>query len=291
MGIYDRDYYRQERGSFSWRLPRSVVGALILINVAVYLADGLLTPDSHSLTRTLTLTVGDLTTPWHWWHFLTYGFAHQPWPEFAHILFNMLGLWFLGRDVEELYGRGEFLRIYLALIVVGGLVWAFVAKLQGAPANAAVVGASGAVVGVVLLFALNFPRRTVILFPIPIPMPAWVLGMFLVGSDLLQAIFREDSPVAYTVHLSGAALAFFYYRLRWNFGRLGSWFSLDRLRVRPRLRVHAPPEEEENLTEEVDRILEKIHREGEASLTRKERRALENASREYQRRRQRSGDD
>lgn len=291
MGIYDRDYYRQERGSFSLRWPHSAVGLLILINVALYLADGLLTSENHAITNALTLRVGDLTTPWRWWHFLTYGFAHESPPNFAHILFNMLGLWFLGRDVEQLYGRGEFLRVYLALILVGGLVWTLVAKLRGAPPEAGVLGASGAVVGVVLLFALNFPRRTVILFPIPIPMPAWVLGVLIVGGDLLQAIGRTDSQVAYSVHLAGAAFAFFYYRLRWSFSRLGSWFSLDRLRARPRLRVHAPPEQEENLTEEVDRILEKIHREGEASLTRKERRALENASRQYQRRRQRSGDD
>ncbi len=204
----------------------------------------------------------------------------------------MLGLWFLGRDVEGLYGRKEFLRIYLALIVVGGLVWTVAAKLQGAPDNAAVLGASGAVVGVVVLFALNFPRRTVVLFPIPIPMPAWVLGMLIVASDLLQALTRTDSHVAYTVHLAGAAFAFFYHRLRWNFGRLGSRLSPGWFRARPRLHVHLPPEEETgDLADEVDRILEKIHREGEASLTRKERRALESASREYQRRRQQSGGD
>lgn len=289
MGIHDRDYYRQERASFSWGWPHSIVGLLILVNVALYVADGLLTPDQDQITRSLELKAGDLAQPWFWWRFLTYGFVHKPPPAFLHILFNMLGLWFLGRDVEGHYGRKEFLRIYLALILVGGLVWAAVAKLRGVPDSAAVLGASGAVVGVIVLFALNFPRRTIVMIPIPIPMPAWLMGALLVAGDLFQAMAGADAQVAYTVHLAGAAFAFLYYRFRWNFGELGSRFSLGWFRPRPRLRVHAPEEGEEDLSEEVDRILEKIHREGEASLTRKERRILESASREYQRRRQRSG--
>jgi hypothetical protein len=86
------------------------------------------------------------------------------------------------------------------------------------------------------------------------------------------------------------ALAFLYYRFNWNLGRLvPRGFSLDWLKPRSSLRVHDPEQEEPpevDLGAEVDRILEKIHREGEARLTRKERRTLVDASREYQRKRQ-----
>ena len=62
-----------------------------------------------------------LTRPWLWWQFLTAAFAHSPVVE--HILFNMLALFVLGRDVEEAYGPKEFLRVYLALVVFASVVW------------------------------------------------------------------------------------------------------------------------------------------------------------------------
>jgi hypothetical protein len=125
-----------------------------------------------------------------------------------------------------------------------------------------------------------------------IPMPAWVLGVLMVLADMLGGIgATAGQNIAYEVHLAGAAFAFLYYRQRWNFGRLlPGRLSWPWLRSRPSLRIHQPgadkpDSESENREQEVDRILEKIHREGEGSLTRKERRTLETASREYQKRR------
>jgi membrane associated rhomboid family serine protease len=278
MGIYDRDYYRQQRPSFSLRGPRTVLGTLILINVVVFLADGLLTPVQPPETlgrinQVLAVKPDTLTKPWMWWQFLTYGFAHASFPEIWHILGNMLVLFFLGRDVET-------------LLVVAGVAWAVVEKAQGHPGLA--VGASGAVTGIVVLYALNFPRRILLLFFV-IPMPAWVVGLLVVFMDLVEAL-KESSHIAYAAHLGGAAFAFLYHRYRWNLSRkTAALFSPAWLKRRPKLRVHDPQNQEDQdpeLTSEVDRILAKIHREGEASLTRKERRTLENASRQYQKRRQ-----
>ena len=154
-----------------------------------------------------------------WWQFLTYGFVHDP-DHISHILFNMLGLWFLGRSVEELYGRAEFLRLYLVLVVVGGVVWAVVNDLVLHNPDAHVIGASGAVTGVVILFAMNFPRRTILLMFV-LPMPAWVLGILWVAGDILGATgHSSEHDVAFSVHLAGAAFAALYFQQRWNFGRL-----------------------------------------------------------------------
>ena len=159
------------------------------------------------------------------------------------------------------------------------------------------LGASGAVATIVILFALNFPRATILMFFV-IPMPAWVLGVLFVAGDMLGFFgiqtSREARNVAYVIHLTGAAYAFLYFQSDWNLGRLGRFVALPKLFGRPKLRVHEPDEEEDeerfdappaNLSVEVDRILEKISREGETSLTRKERQTLEEASRQYQRRR------
>ncbi len=287
MGIYDRDYYRQAEPAFSVRAPGTIIGRLILINVVVFLANGLLTSGTNLITDLLAAHSSTIFEPWMWWQFLSYGFAHDP-SNWGHILFNMLGLWFLGRDIELTYGRKEFLWLYLVMLVVGSLSWSIVNVLRGVPAGVdfTLVGASGAVVGIVVLFALHFPRRTLLLFFV-LPVPAWLVGVLLVAGDLLGTFGTGRHDVAYSVHLAGAAFAFLYYRFGWNLGRLVegrfSWVNFKR---RPKLRIHDPPSEDAELSNQVDRILEKIHREGEGSLTRKERRTLENASREYQRRRQ-----
>jgi membrane associated rhomboid family serine protease len=287
VGIYDRDYYREERpGSSFPHAPQTVVGWLIAVNVAVWLADAFTgtTDQPHWLCDLLTLRVGTLTDPLHWWQFLTAGFNHDP-RGLQHILFNMLTLFFLGRDVEAFYGSKEFLRLYLVMLVFANIAWAVVDKLAGAADNVGVLGASGAIAGVVVLYAMNFPRRTLLLFFV-IPVPAWLAGALVVAYDMYGAMGGQWAlrNVAYTVHLAGAAFAFIYCRRGWNLTRLSSGFAWPSFRRKPTLRVHMPEEEApSDLSAEVDRILEKIYREGEASLTAKERKFLETASREYQR--------
>ena len=299
MGIYDREYYREEGGGFRLRGPRTAVGALLLANIAIYVVGQLFFSNSGTdrLAALLAVHVDTLWHPLEWWQFLTYGFAHAAQPE--HVIWNMIGLWMFGRDVEQRYGPREFLRVYLVVLVTGSVLWAAANWLTRMP-DGSLIGASGAVTAVIVLYAFNFPHRTLLLFFI-LPIPAWLLGMLLVAGDLAGALGILGGPrvgqgitnIAYSVHLTGAGLAFLYYRFGWNFGRLvPSTFSLAWLKPRPALRVHEPESDadeetvETDLNLEVDRILEKIHRDGEASLTRKERRILENASRQYQRKRQ-----
>jgi len=252
--------------------------------VLVFLADGLLTPGGGTKTIWFNLGVhGDtLSHPLRWWQLLTSGFVHDP-SDLKHIIFNMAVLWFLGQAVERRYGRGEFLRLYLAAIVIGSIVWTL--TNWGHPMRTA-IGASGAVTTVVILFALNFPKRTLLLFFV-LPVPAWAVGILVVVTDLYGAAGRGgEENIAYGIHLAGAAFALVYFKLGLNLTRLTSgWPSLGRLRPRPKLRIHDPSTEDTDLSAQVDRILEKIHREGETSLSRKERRILESASRKYQERR------
>ncbi len=309
MGIYDREYYRDEPGGFHLRKPGTIIGWIILINVIVYLADGFMTTEkvhtfegvavsvpSHPVNDALALHASDLARPWLWWRLLTYGFAHDSYPAIGHILFNMLGLFFLGPPIEQRYGKREFLRLYLALIVFSGLIWASVALLRGVPPQVGVVGASGAVVGVVLLFALNYPRQTVYLYML-FPVPAWVIGVVIVLADLYGALNpARGMHIAVEAHLAGAALAILYWRFGWNFTRLTDKLALGKLfERRPRLKVHrpddAPGDQDAAAGDEIDRILEKIHREGEASLTRRERRTLQDASRRFQEKHRNSSSD
>ncbi|MBQ2621867.1 MAG: rhomboid family intramembrane serine protease [Thermoguttaceae bacterium] len=264
MGYQDRDYYRDSYTP--QREPMKIVYKIIILNVVLWLANTLITPpqiyevrdpstnrtykiqDSGAITETLSLHHSDVYKPWLYWKFLTCGFAHSS-ENAWHLIGNMLGLFFLGRYVEERYGAKQFLGFYLAAIVLGNVFWIFCSWMNGTLSPNSpycLLGASGGVTATVILFAITYPNVTLVLFPIPIPMPAWVFGLLLVGFDMYGAMHGEGlmgDNVAYTVHLSAAAFAAAYYFLNWNFTRLGAFFLGDfqtalHFKASPRIRYH-----------------------------------------------------
>jgi len=286
MALFDREYYREEAPPPGWQVSeRMLVTNLVILNVALYVLDIFL-GRQHWLMDVLSLHSADLAKPWLWWRFLTYGFAHAHYPDTGHILWNMLGLWMFGRDVELTVGRKEFLRFYLVALVVGSLVWMGRTQLwDGAPPGRehVLLGASGGVTAVVLLFVLQNPTRTILLMFV-LPVPAWVLGVLIIGGDLMQMLSATDRLVAFDVHLTGAAFAILYYRRGWNLARWmpnlsGGFPAFRAWKPKPRLRVHDPDRDDNDEDELADRLLIKVNREGMGSLTAKERRILEAYSR------------
>jgi membrane associated rhomboid family serine protease len=283
MGLYDRDYVREEEG-FRFGMgaaAQSVTTKLVIVNAVIFII-ALLVPQLDVMSW-LSASGESLIKPWLWWQLLTAGFAHDP-LNINHVLFNMIGLWFAGQAVERVRGSKEFLCFYLAAIVLGNAVFALRHLLMDSPAH--VLGASGGVVATVLLFICYFPNSTLLLFFV-LPVKGWVAGIILIAANVYGAVQSSDG-VAYDVHLVGAAFAFAYWRLHWSLARLGPWGVIDSLRSwlsRPRLKVHRPPRESPRLDAEADRVLVKLHEKGEASLTPQERRTLEEYSRRLRQRR------
>jgi membrane associated rhomboid family serine protease len=288
MGFSDRVYYRPEPSSFmaEW----TAVLTIIVVNIAIWVAN-LLGGNEFPLNRFLALE-GDL--PSHLlkaWELVTYGFVHDstnPW----HLVFNMLALWFFGREVEEIMGRAEFVRFYVTAVVLAGIGWLVSVQL-GNPVAAGrmfLVGASGAVMAVLAVFVWYFPRQTVLLWGV-LPVPAWALGVLYFMSDL-QGAASGGGHVANVAHLTGAVFGALYAWRGWNLGGIGDLASRWR-QSRRRMRVVRPDddsaadrgrstrerEDDATLREEVDRILEKISRSGESSLAADERETLARASR------------
>jgi membrane associated rhomboid family serine protease len=286
MALYDREYYRDERQrDLSFR-NMTAISQLLIVNIVLFVANLLFTHSDNAITGFLTLRPDDLVQPWLWWRLVSYGFVHSP-ENLFHILMNMFVLWMFGREIEAIYGRGEFFRIYLASIVLGGLLWTIRQSLFGVSA-AGLLGASGGVTTIFLLFVCRFPHRTILLMFIPVP--AWLAGILFVLADIsgMQAA-REGGSTAYDVHLMGAAFGFFYWwsgmRLSW-LGVPRRWLPTKALR-RPSLRVHDPKDSDsyQELEEQADAILEKVNRSGVESLSPSERRILEAYSRYMQRKR------
>jgi membrane associated rhomboid family serine protease len=144
------------------------------------------------------------------WTLLTYMFLHAP--GLSHIFFNMIGLFFFGPRLEERLGGPDFLKLYL-WGGVGGAVFSFIFSPQYP-----VVGASAAVYGVLLGFAMFWPRERVYIWGI-LPLEAWLLATLLVVGSLWSGVTSVGTGVAHFAHLGGLAFGFGYLKRReWRRG-------------------------------------------------------------------------
>jgi len=311
MGLYDREYYRDEK-SFSdyWAVGGSVCRQIVLVTGVIYVLQAL--SASRDLTESpvtawLDFTIREAFGKFQVWRLVTYAFVHDE-NSLWHVVGNMLMLWFFGPDVEGIYGSREFLRFYLSAAVFSVAVQAGVV-LVSQQADIPVVGASGAVLAVMMLYAMHFPRRRVYVFgilPIEIRWLAVIClayNLFPVVNSLLTQ--RQVGDVAYGAHLGGMAFGWLYHHFDLR-GRLWGWF--DRLLDRQawgsqqrqnkslrsgNLKVHRPEdtthqldfdtESEEDFKERVDDILRKISAQGEASLSKRERAVLTEAAQRFKR--------
>jgi membrane associated rhomboid family serine protease len=288
MGLYDRDYERErsydDRPGFHLGGPTSMTTKLVVFMFVVYIVQLLTESSGNWFTESLSLYPNVIIRPWQAYQLLTYGFLHDE-GNFKHIIFNMIGLWIFGRMVEDRYDSREFLAFFMVAVVFAGLVWVLGELIanQGFAPGPAMLGASGGIAAVLILFALNYPHQTV-LFMFIIPMKMWVLAVILVVSDAL-GVFGGSKGTAFTAHLGGAAFGYLYYRWGGRIEtRLPSGNFWKRLKPGPKLRVH-DPEQLDADAQRLDEILKKIQDHGQESLTRSERRFMEKTSREYQKRR------
>lgn len=221
----------------------------------------------------------------HWWTFLTYSFLHG---GFLHLAFNMLMLFFFGPAVEERLGPSRFALFY-AVCAIGGAIFSFGLMLT-TPVSM-VIGASAAVFGVALAFAMFWPDAPIFVFPLPVPVKAKWLVVFLATVSLVSAIWGAHDGVAHLAHLGGFAFGFLFLRFDSAFRRQVAIARTYRepAHVVPSKRKHhavttdtepAPtPQRQRDGDEELDRVLDKISASGMDSLTLAERQLLNERSR------------
>jgi membrane associated rhomboid family serine protease len=259
------------------------VQRLLIINAVVFVMQML---TSDVLTAYLAFVPGlVLVRPWT---IVTYMFAHG---DFFHLFFNMLVLFFFGPPLEARWGSREFMKFYF-ICGIGAAALSFVFAF-----NAPIIGASGAVYGVMLAFAMNWPDSQIYIWGI-LPVKAKFLVAVLAGISIMSMVGGGGGNIAHAAHLGGFVAAFLYLKLGGPAGPLGGFrrlMSRRRMRVvpqeeapRPALRTGPPPAarrrasgEEEKLLDELDRVLEKISTQGMSSLTPQERRLLDEVSKRY----------
>ena len=151
------------------------------------------------------------------WQVLTYAFLHG---GFAHLFFNMLGIWMFGSELERLWGQKRFIQMLLAGALAAAMVQLVFSMVIGS--GAPTVGASGALFGLLLCYGVLFPNRTIMpLFP-PIPMKARTFVIFFGALALVLGVMDTNGGVAHFAHLGGmlgAWLLLLQWRGRLPFGR------------------------------------------------------------------------
>ena len=185
--------------------------ALILINIAVYLVELLAPNVMLGLFALWPLHSGMFRL----WQLVTYAFLHDP-RFWAHIFFNMFALFMFGRGLEQYWGSRRFLGYYFVCLIAAALTQLAVEGASGEP----VLGASGAVFGVLLAFAWYFPRQRLIVLPIPLPVPAWLFVPIYAAIELFSGLTRTQQSVAHFAHLGGmlgGALCILYWQARHRF--------------------------------------------------------------------------
>lgn len=274
MGIYDRDYTRENFRSQFRNAPRMrmglpqltpVVKRLLIINVAVFVSSFMIRPLGEFFFTWFSVYPASLMLSLQLWRPITYQFLHG---GLWHILFNMLVLYFLGSTLERHWGSKKFLVFYLGCGIVGGLLYPLLLGLKiisPHPIHGVLplVGASGAILGVLAACAILFPNIVMIFyfFPLPIRVVAMILTLIAI-----YGIVTGENAGGEAAHLAGMVAGASYVLSQASRSKLKIKISADRWKKKIA--------QQHNLQVEVDRILQKVHDSGIHSLTSKEKKIL-----------------
>ena len=181
--------------------------ALILANVAVFLLEQVA---MDPILRLFALwPLGPLFRPWQ---VLTYAFLHA---GVLHIFFNMFALYMFAPALESYWGGRRFITYYLVCVLAAAGTQLAVEHLSGP--QGATLGASGGIFGVLLAFAMLFPRARLMLLLPPIPMPAWLFVTLYGALELVFGVTGTEAGIAHFAHLGGmlgGAVMMLYWRTR-----------------------------------------------------------------------------
>ena len=216
------------------------VRALLIANIGVFVIT-LFAPSAiiEHLGLMPAAVIGQLRV----WQLVTYLFIHSP-SQLSHILFNMLALWMFGVDLERRWGTRSFMTYYMFTGIAAGLSMIAVSLLPfdatRATYSQVTIGASGAVYGLLMAWAMLFPHRQ-ILFMMIFPVPARVFVAIMGAIAFFSAVGASGGPVANVAHLGGLLFGYVYlkgpanlrlelqYRMtRWRMERMRRKFSVHK---------------------------------------------------------------
>ncbi len=256
-----RFQFQSDPGQFSYKpaLFTDAIKILVSVNFGIFLLQTI------ARTEGMFFPLFGLVPKLVWsefmlWQPFTYLFFHG---SIWHVLINMFVLWMFGSELERLWGKEHFLKFYFVTGVGAGLV----TIIFGLNSMTPIVGASGAVYGVLLAYGLTYPNRTVYLYGIiPIKSLWFVIG---IGVIAFMSSFDNISQISHLTHLSGMVIGYLMLKRPVRFNDL--WFTIRKRTLEYKIKHEEKKvSQHQEIEREIDRILDKINREGFDSLTEEE---------------------
>ena len=253
-----RYQFQSEQGNIAFK-PQYFTDAikiLILVNIVVFFFR-YIAQSQIDLAQIFGLSSGNI---WPMiWQPVTYMFVHG---DFFHIFMNMFVLWMFGSEMESIWGRSEFLKYYFTTGIGSGLIWLLFN--MGNP-YAVLIGASGAIYGVLLAYGLMFPNRKVLIyFLFPVKVKYFVI--FLGGMAFISSMGSSGSNISHLTHLSGMVIGFIYLKSSWTWSRLKLFFNSKVAEIKYN-KTEKTEKRRMNMQQNVDRLLDKIREVGYDGLT------------------------
>jgi membrane associated rhomboid family serine protease len=275
MGLYDREYSQERyQPSYHYGPPMrmgfpgvtTVTKWLLIINAGVFLAAITMKPLGVFIYDWFQLDPTTLPRMLQLWRLITYQFLHG---GVWHVFFNMLGLYFLGPALERYWGGRKFLVFYLSCGAAGGVFYLLLVAVGFLPAMA-MVGASGAILGILAACAILFPHIRLFIFPLFFPVSIRTAAIIFGAMYLFYVVTKAANAGGDAAHLAGMATGAIYVLSQ-------SWRDRIKFKIQTSAQ-HRKAAKQQNLQAELDRILAKVHEHGVHSLTSKEKRILKQAT-------------
>ncbi len=246
---------------------------LLIANVVIFLIQKLV--GDQMMVQSLGLVPIRVLKDLAVYQLFTYMFLHG---GFFHILMNMFILWMFGTEIELTWGTRRFLKYYFLCGIAGGLFT--VMFLPNSPVPT--IGASGAIYGLLVAYAIMFPNRLLyifFLFPVKVK---WAVLAF-VALEFFASFNAATSTIGHLAHLGGAVVGFIYLKMDWRFRRifqkLNPWHWFTSVRYKSRVhKMEKNRQKTEDIMKRVDEILDKINAVGIENISEEDRQFLGSAS-------------
>ena len=217
------------------------------------------------------------------WQPFTYMFLHAPFYSsvgISHILLNMLGLWVFGRELEQAWGKSHFLKYYFITGVGSGLITYLFQMGSDNP----VIGASGAVYGILLAYGVSYPNRMLYIWGIIPVKSIWLV--IIMGSIAFFGVLGNGEGISHVTHIAGMAIGYILLKKSWRWKDV--LFAIRKKSIEFQVQRHEEKHIKINmLQKDIDMMLEKIQKLGFSGLSDEEKSKLYEASKKMSKDRQR----
>ena len=181
------------------------VKQLIILNIIIFIVMLMNSSVNEFILNYFALKPVDVCSKFYIWQCITYSFLHST-ESLWHIVFNMIGLWFLGPELESTWGKRQFLQYYFVVAIGSGLITA--TYMFNIMPEVKTIGASGAIYGLLVAYAILFPHRYIYLYgllPLKVRTAAIIFGLIALYYSINM---NYSSNISHIAHLSGMIIAF-----------------------------------------------------------------------------------